>query len=155
MRPDGRPAGAAPARKTAPNSASPSRSTPTTRRPISRSGCRRSSARSASTSRSTSSRAAVFNDTVYKNKDFDVYLDWQGFGVDPDIASRWSTSTADAGTYLSNPSSYSNPQVDEAFKAAEVAPTQEERQTYLWQAQELITADAPAVWLYLWEALSP
>jgi peptide/nickel transport system substrate-binding protein len=96
---------------------------------------------------------AVFNDTVYKNKDFDIYLDWQGFGVDPDIASRWSTSTADAGTYLSNPSGYSNPEVDEAFKAAEVAPTQEERQTHLWKAQELITADAPAVWLYLWEAL--
>ncbi|HKG26279.1 MAG TPA: hypothetical protein VKB09_11560, partial [Thermomicrobiales bacterium] len=62
-------------------------------------------------------------------------------------------STADAGTYLSNPSGYSNPEVDEAFKAAEVAPTQEERQTHLWKAQELITADAPAVWLYLWEAL--
>ena len=41
---------------------------------------------------------ANFETEVYENKNFDMYLDWQGFGVDPDIASRWLTSTAEGGT---------------------------------------------------------
>ena len=53
---------------------------------------------------------ANFQTEVYQNKNFDMYLDWQGFGVDPDIASRWLTSTAENGTYLDNPSNYSNPE---------------------------------------------
>ena len=81
-----------------------------------------------------------------------MYLDWQGFGVDPDIASRWLTSTADDGTYLSNPSNYSNPEVDAALQAAALALTQDERAKHLREAQNLITADVPAVWLYLWQA---
>ncbi len=95
---------------------------------------------------------ATFQDDVYKNKNFDIYLDWQGFGVDPDIASRWSTSTENAGTYLSNPSSYSNAKVDAALSAAATALTQDERKQHLWDAQALLTADVPAVWLYLWQA---
>ncbi len=95
---------------------------------------------------------ATAEETIYVKKEFDIYLDWQGFGVDPDIASRWSTSTAEQGTYLSNPSNYANPEVDAAFRAAEIARTVEERQKYLWQAQDLITRDAAAVWLYLWQA---
>jgi peptide/nickel transport system substrate-binding protein len=95
---------------------------------------------------------ATFEDTVYKNKNFDIYLDWQGFGVDPDIASRWSTSTENAGTYLANPSSYSNPKVDAALAAASTALTQDERRQHLWEAQTLLTADVPCVWLYLWQA---
>jgi peptide/nickel transport system substrate-binding protein len=96
--------------------------------------------------------AATAQETIYQQKDFDIYLDWQGFGVDPDIASRWSTTTAEEGTYLSNPSNYANPEVDAAFKAAEVAASLEERQEHLWRAQDLITQDCPAVWLYLWQA---
>jgi peptide/nickel transport system substrate-binding protein len=96
--------------------------------------------------------AATAEQTIYSDHQFDMYLDWQGFGVDPDIASRWMTSETTAGNYLDNPTGYSNPEVDAAFKAAAVAPTLEERQKQLWKAQELITADAPAVWLDLWEA---
>jgi len=95
---------------------------------------------------------ATAEETIYQQKDFDIYLDWQGFGVDPDIASRWTTVVEEEGTYLSNPSNYANAEVDAAFKAAEVAPTFEERQEYLWEAQDLITQDAAAVWLYLWQA---
>jgi peptide/nickel transport system substrate-binding protein len=95
---------------------------------------------------------ANFETEVYENKNFDIYLDWQGFGVDPDIASRWLTSTAEEGTYLANPSNYSNPEVDAALEAAATALTQEERAKYLWEAQNLLTADVPAVWLYLWQA---
>jgi peptide/nickel transport system substrate-binding protein len=95
---------------------------------------------------------ANFETEVYENKNFDIYLDWQGFGVDPDIASRWSTSTAEEGTYLANPSNYSNPEVDAALEAAAIALTQEERAQHLREAQNLITADVPAVWLYLWQA---
>jgi peptide/nickel transport system substrate-binding protein len=95
---------------------------------------------------------ANFQTEVYENKNFDIYLDWQGFGVDPDIASRWLTSTAEEGTYLANPSNYSNPEVDAALEAAATALTQEERQKYLWEAQNLLTADVPAIWLYLWQA---
>jgi len=95
---------------------------------------------------------ANFETEVYENKNFDIYLDWQGFGVDPDIASRWLTSTAEEGTYLANPSNYSNPEVDAALEAAAIALTQEERAQHLWEAQNLITADVPAVWLYLWQA---
>jgi peptide/nickel transport system substrate-binding protein len=96
--------------------------------------------------------AANFQTEVYENKNFDMYLDWQGFGVDPDIASRWLTSTAEDGTYLANPSNYSNPKVDEALQAAALALTQEERAQHLQEAQNLITADVPAIWLYLWQA---
>ena len=81
-----------------------------------------------------------------------MYLDWQGFGVDPDIASRWTTSTSEKSDYLDNPSNYSNPEVDKALQEAALALTQEERAEYLRQAQNLITADVPAVWLYLWQA---
>jgi peptide/nickel transport system substrate-binding protein len=95
---------------------------------------------------------ANFETEVYENKNFDIYLDWQGFGVDPDIASRWLTSTAEEGTYLANPSNYSNPEVDAALEAAATALTQEERAKHLWKAQNLITADVPAIWLYLWQA---
>jgi ABC-type transport system substrate-binding protein len=95
---------------------------------------------------------ANFQTEVYENKNFDMYLDWQGFGVDPDIASRWLTSTAEDGTYLANPSNYSNPKVDEALQAAALALTQEERAQHLQEAQNLLTADVPAVWLYIWQA---
>lgn len=95
---------------------------------------------------------ATFETEVYENKNFDIYLDWQGFGVDPDIASRWLTSTAEDGTYLANPSSYTNPEVDAALEAAAIALTQEERAQHLWEAQNLLTADVPAIWLYLWQA---
>ncbi|MCO5223367.1 MAG: peptide ABC transporter substrate-binding protein [Thermomicrobiales bacterium] len=96
--------------------------------------------------------AASFETEVYQNQNFDMYLDWQGFGVDPDIASRWITNDAGTGTYLDNPSNYSNPDVDVALTAASTALTQDERQQYLWEAQNLITADAAAIWLQLWEA---
>ena len=95
---------------------------------------------------------AAFETEVYQDQNFDMYLDWQGFGVDPDITSRWITNDADTGSYLDNPSNYSNPEVDAALTASSTALTQEERQQYLWEAQNLITADAPAIWLQLWEA---
>ena len=46
---------------------------------------------------------ANFQTEVYENKNFDMYLDWQGFGVDPDIASRWMTSTAEEGDLSRQP----------------------------------------------------
>jgi peptide/nickel transport system substrate-binding protein len=95
---------------------------------------------------------ANFQTEIYANKNFDMYLDWQGFGVDPDIASRWTTATSEKSDYLDNPSNYSNPEVDKALQEAALALTQEERAEYLRQAQNLITADVPAVWLYLWQA---
>lgn len=95
---------------------------------------------------------ATFDETVFQNKDFDMYLNWDGFGVDPDVASRWLTSTAEEGTYLSNPSSYSNSEVDTLFAEAQVASTLEERQEKLWEATKMIADDVPAVWLYLYEA---
>lgn len=95
---------------------------------------------------------ATFDETVFQNKDFDMYLNWDGFGVDPDVASRWLTSTAEEGTYLSNPSSYSNSEVDTLFAEAQVASTLEERQEKLWAATKMIADDVPAVWLYLYEA---
>ena len=44
------------------------------------------------------------------------------------------------------------PKVDEALQAAALALTQEERAEDLREAQNLITADVPAIWLYLWQA---
>lgn len=98
---------------------------------------------------------ATLDTTVFEDKDFDIYLGWQGFGVDPDIASRWLTVDESAGgSYLDNPTGYTNPEVDTALRAAAAALTQEERAENLWHAQELITADCAAVWLQLWEATS-
>lgn len=98
--------------------------------------------------------AATLDTTVYQDRDFDMYLGWQGFGVDPDIASRWMTADPSAGSYLDNPASYSNPEVDTALRAAAMALTQDERATALWTAQDLITQDCAAVWLQQWEAIS-
>ncbi len=64
---------------------------------------------------------AAFETEVYQNQNFDMYIDWQGFGVDPDITSRWITNTADTGSYLDNPSNYSNPEVDAALTASSTA----------------------------------
>jgi peptide/nickel transport system substrate-binding protein len=96
---------------------------------------------------------ATLETTVFQDKNFDMYLGWQGFGVDPDITSRWKTAAAGA-SYLDNPSGYSNPEVDAALDASAVALTQEDRATNLWKAQELITADCAAVWFQQWEAIS-
>ena len=99
--------------------------------------------------------SATLDTTVFEERDFDIYLGWQGFGVDPDIASRWLTVVDGANaSYLDNPAGYSNPEVDAALGAAAVALTQEDRAAGLWLAQELITADCAAVWLQLWEATS-
>jgi peptide/nickel transport system substrate-binding protein len=99
--------------------------------------------------------AATLETTVYQDRNFDIYLGWQGFGVDPDIASRWKTVPADStASYLDNPASYSNPEVDAALDAAATALTQEDRAANLWKAQDLITADCPAIWLQQWEAIS-
>jgi len=95
---------------------------------------------------------AAFNTEVYTNRKFDFYLDWQGFGVDPDIASRWLTATATTGSYVDNPSGYTNPKVDVELNAATVALTQDDRKAHLWKALDLLTADAPCLWLYLYEA---
>jgi len=98
--------------------------------------------------------SATLDTTVYQDRDFDMYLGWQGFGVDPDIASRWVTADPSAGSYLDNPASYSNPDVDAALRDAAVALTQDDRAAGLWTAQELITQDCAAVWLQQWEAIS-
>jgi peptide/nickel transport system substrate-binding protein len=95
---------------------------------------------------------ATYQTEVFENRNFEIYIDWQGFGVDPDIASRWSTANDEVGSYLDNPSGYSNPEVDAELAAAGVALTQEERKQHLWRAQELIAADAPCLWLYLSQA---
>jgi peptide/nickel transport system substrate-binding protein len=95
---------------------------------------------------------ATFDEAVYQNKDFDIYLGWQGFGVDPDVASRWVSETAEAGTYMANPSNYSNPELDAAFEAAELAASLEERQKHLWKAMDIIGEDCPAVWFFMWQA---
>lgn len=99
--------------------------------------------------------AATLETQVFEDRAFDIYLGWQGFGVDPDITSRWLTvDPAAIGSYLDNPASYSNPAVDAALKASGIALTQEERAANLWTAQDLITADCPAIWLQQWEAIS-
>jgi peptide/nickel transport system substrate-binding protein len=97
--------------------------------------------------------SAVYNAEVYENKDFDIYFDFTGSGIDPDIASFWMTPTEgeDIMVYFSNTSGYSNPEVDAAFKAAGVAASTEERQQHLWKAQELMTEDCVALWFHLWQ----
>jgi peptide/nickel transport system substrate-binding protein len=96
--------------------------------------------------------SATFNEAVYQNKDFDIEMGWQGFGVDPDVALRWKTETAELGTYMSNPSNYSNPELDAEFQAAETAASLEERQQHLWKAMDLISEDCLAVWFHTWQA---
>ncbi len=96
--------------------------------------------------------SATFDEAIYQNKDFDLYLGWQGFGVDPDVASRWVSETAEEGTYMANPSNYSNLELDAAFEAAELAASLDERQKHLWKAMDIIGEDCPAVWFFMWQA---
>jgi peptide/nickel transport system substrate-binding protein len=96
--------------------------------------------------------SATFSEAVYQNRDFDLCFGWQGFGVDPDVALRWSTETAEIGTYMSNPSNYSNPVLDAEFKAAETSASLEERQQHLWKAMDIISEDCLAVWFHMWQA---
>ena len=63
----------------------------------------------------------------------------------PDLDLLWSSkSSAPTGANLPR---YKNPKVDELIAQALREPNQEKRKQLYWKIQELITADAPAVFI--------
>ncbi|RQD78137.1 MAG: hypothetical protein D5R97_00935 [Candidatus Syntrophonatronum acetioxidans] len=79
--------------------------------------------------------------------DYDLIISGQGTGVDPDLTFNWHSQSP------LNELGYANSRVDELIEEALVTLEEEERSKIYRQAQEVIVADAPMVWLYTREAV--
>ncbi len=78
---------------------------------------------------------------------YDLIISGQGTGVDPDLTFNWHSQSP------LNELGYANPRVDELIEEALVTMEEEERAEIYRQAQEVIVADAPMIWLYTREAV--
>ncbi len=83
---------------------------------------------------------------IVKNRDFEVLLYGQFTGGDPDIQAFWHSSQVGSGGL--NLSSFSNPDVDKLLDEARLDSSEAGRRDKYRQIQELITADAAAIFLY-------
>jgi peptide/nickel transport system substrate-binding protein len=83
---------------------------------------------------------------VIKNRNFEILLYGESIGGDPDVYAFWhSTQIGSRGLNLAG---YNNPEIDKLLAEARLTTNLEERRTKYQKFQELLTADAPAVFLY-------
>jgi peptide/nickel transport system substrate-binding protein len=88
-------------------------------------------------------------DAVYIKKDFDVGFASFENGPDPDIGVKRTVVSGNIGAIpFSNGASYRNPRVDELFSLAASEIDKQKRAAYYFEAQEILTKDAPYLWLY-------
>lgn len=89
---------------------------------------------------------AQMQDKVLKNKDFEILLNTQIIGSDPDISSFWHSSQINGGL---NFISYKNTEVDSLLlEARKQVNDQEARIEKYHKIQELIVKDKPAIFLF-------
>jgi peptide/nickel transport system substrate-binding protein len=94
----------------------------------------------------------AYTDQVGKQKNFDISLGTYGGGsLDPDQGPKAQVIT----TGQQNVTGYSNPQVDELFRQAANELDDAKRKQMYDQAQQLVTADIPAFYVYALESFSP
>jgi len=89
------------------------------------------------------------NQTVFVKKDFDLGYASYCNGPDPEIGVRRAYDSANIKPVLfSNGASYRNPKVDEIFTKAVAEFDREKRKVLYAEAQKLLVADLPYLWLY-------
>ncbi len=87
-----------------------------------------------------------FQNKVINERDFEVYLQKQMIGSDPDVSAFWHSSQKDSGLNLI---SYNNSEVDELLnKARQLSSDYEERIEKYKEFQEILVNDLPAIFLY-------
>lgn len=84
-------------------------------------------------------------DRVFQKRDYDVALEGYTTAGDPAIGISRAYVTTPPGRAFTNPSPYSNPQVDQLFADAVKTPSRAERQRFYYQAQTIIAQDLPVL----------
>jgi len=83
---------------------------------------------------------------LIKNRNFEILLYGESIGGDPDVYAFWhSTQIGSKGLNLAG---YNNTEVDKLLAEARVTTNLEERKIKYQKFQEILTADAPVVFLY-------
>ncbi len=92
--------------------------------------------------------AAVFKDTVYAKRDYDLMVQSFTSSGDPAIGYHrlYVTNTGDAPNV--NATGYSNPKVDELLKEAGEVSDRDKRAAYYFQAQEILNEAVPTLILF-------
>jgi len=82
---------------------------------------------------------------ILNNRDFEILLQKQMIGKDPDISAFWHSSQKDSGLNLIN---YQNETIDELLTDARQLNTREERIDMYHDFQEKLVKELPAIFLY-------
>ncbi|MCX6798461.1 MAG: ABC transporter substrate-binding protein, partial [Candidatus Falkowbacteria bacterium] len=86
------------------------------------------------------------SDDIIHSKNYQALLYGEEVGADPDLYAFWHSSQAgDKGLNLAN---YNNPAVDKLLASGRVSLNFTDRFAIYKKFQELVTADAPAIFLY-------
>ncbi|MCY7346711.1 MAG: ABC transporter substrate-binding protein [Pyrinomonadaceae bacterium] len=86
---------------------------------------------------------------TYIKKDFDLGISSFENGPDPDIGVKRTVVSSNIGAIpFSNGAGYRNPRIDELFELAASETDRQKRAVYYYEAQEILTKDAPYLWLY-------
>jgi peptide/nickel transport system substrate-binding protein len=87
-----------------------------------------------------------FQNDLINERDFEVLLQKQMIGSDPDVSAFWHSSQKNTGLNLIN---YQNPEVDEILnKARQLSSDIEQRVEKYENFQELLVEELPAIFLY-------
>ena len=84
-------------------------------------------------------------DRVYTKRDYDVAIEPYTTAGDPAIGIARAYITTAPGRPFTNPSPYSNAQVDRLFEEATRTPSRTGRQTLYYEVQKMIAADLPVL----------
>ncbi len=112
---------------------------------------------------------SVLNDKVFAKRDYDMTLQSYFSAGDPAIGYHRLYLTENGRPQLTNPSGYSNPEVDRLLGEAATAPDRDKRAGLYRQAQAILDVDLPSIVLFdektadfatrklagLWPALDP
>jgi peptide/nickel transport system substrate-binding protein len=112
---------------------------------------------------------SVLNDKVFAKRDFDMTLQSYFSAGDPAIGYHRLYLTENGRAQLTNPSGYSNPEIDRLLGEAATAPNRDRRATLYRQAEAILDVDLPSIVLFdektadfatkkltgLWPALDP
>ncbi len=87
-----------------------------------------------------------FQDNILKKKEFEILLQKQMIGSDPDVSAFWHSSQKDSGLNLIN---YQNEKIDEILNnARQLSSNLEERVEKYKEFQEILVDELPAIFLY-------
>jgi peptide/nickel transport system substrate-binding protein len=90
--------------------------------------------------------SAIFQTQVLKNRDYDILLSGELYGIDPDPYAFWHSSQSEfPGLNLSG---FSNRKADEFIEAGRTATSNENRAQAYIDLQEIIFGEMPAIFLY-------